>query len=664
MLKGELIEHGPAPYQNNPKNESSYFVTLKTASGDRTVWGKGLEKAMMKQSLAQGERIRLQDHGTVAVTIRTRGANGTIVTKEGYRREWSAERETAAMDQNAPTPAQSTHNGQPATLDLSQPQQPATAPVEESSFIVESHTNMLARLGGIDIGLLMAEPTLARQHADFQAAQVVVGNDTTEAGKALVSGLMQYENYRLAFKESATTYYEETPDGLKAEMEAGFSVAKDLVAAAEALYGAAQPTQAEPTRSAAELTALHEQYGARVEIVDLVTPENLHGENPVVEVFDSKLGSLGIFQGTYEAAFDHAVMAIEQREKNAPLERTSEVDGPVTIIHNGSPVTVDPSNADDVAKYTRQLTTEVTEQRSRIEHTTVRIGELVNLRDNHSADRGPEFIEQCNKEIAEGERQIESRKGILEQAEAGLKALAPSAAAAVVTSTVSQAKPSVAVSAMEQQGEPEHPLTLTQIQERLTLVSHVMESVHPGRQVWEALIDGEPVGTYENVSREEAWGAAIQDAVKVEEQWALKLGKPSAAPINIIHNGSPVTVDPHNADDVAKYTRQLTTEVTEQRSRIEHTTVRIGELVNLRDNHSADRGPEFIEQCNKEIAEGERQIESRKGILEQAEAGLKALAPSAAAAVVTSTVSQAEPSVVESAPVISEPEEDHGPEMA
>ncbi len=43
---GQLIEHGPAPYKFDPKEQSSYFVKLQTKTGLQTVWGVDLPRAL------------------------------------------------------------------------------------------------------------------------------------------------------------------------------------------------------------------------------------------------------------------------------------------------------------------------------------------------------------------------------------------------------------------------------------------------------------------------------------------------------------------------------------------------------------------------------------------------------------------------------------------
>jgi len=51
LIVGKLVDHGPAPYQHNPKAAMSYFVRLETDKGDRDIWGVDLEQAF-RQSLS------------------------------------------------------------------------------------------------------------------------------------------------------------------------------------------------------------------------------------------------------------------------------------------------------------------------------------------------------------------------------------------------------------------------------------------------------------------------------------------------------------------------------------------------------------------------------------------------------------------------------------
>jgi len=61
-IDGRLIEHGAAPYLHRPGEPESYYVTVETLRGPRTVWGRDLERAI-KESLTQpkaGDEVRLQ----------------------------------------------------------------------------------------------------------------------------------------------------------------------------------------------------------------------------------------------------------------------------------------------------------------------------------------------------------------------------------------------------------------------------------------------------------------------------------------------------------------------------------------------------------------------------------------------------------------------------
>jgi len=91
VIEGELLAHGAAPYQHDPDKQPSYFVTMKTEAGERTVWGVGLADAMHDTALEAGDRLRLEDHGTEPVTVEVPESDGTVTQKTTYRRAWTAE---------------------------------------------------------------------------------------------------------------------------------------------------------------------------------------------------------------------------------------------------------------------------------------------------------------------------------------------------------------------------------------------------------------------------------------------------------------------------------------------------------------------------------------------------------------------------------------------
>lgn len=101
LLAGTLVEHGRAPYRNDPKQPQSYYVKFETALGDRTVWGVDLERAM-KESLsrpAPGDRVALRSLRQDPVTVKTplRDAEGAIVGQKDlstHRNRWIVEKQS------------------------------------------------------------------------------------------------------------------------------------------------------------------------------------------------------------------------------------------------------------------------------------------------------------------------------------------------------------------------------------------------------------------------------------------------------------------------------------------------------------------------------------------------------------------------------------------
>lgn len=67
---GVLVDHGEAPFENNPENRDSYFVTLETGDGKQnTIWGVDLNRAMEKAAPKIGDRIGLEHKGSEPVTL-------------------------------------------------------------------------------------------------------------------------------------------------------------------------------------------------------------------------------------------------------------------------------------------------------------------------------------------------------------------------------------------------------------------------------------------------------------------------------------------------------------------------------------------------------------------------------------------------------------------
>jgi Large polyvalent protein-associated domain 7 len=86
FLVGKLVDHGRDSYRFDPHQEMSYFVRIKTGEGERTIWGKDLQRAI-EQSLTQpktGDEIAMRRIGSDPVTVkrRERDAEGQVLKEE------------------------------------------------------------------------------------------------------------------------------------------------------------------------------------------------------------------------------------------------------------------------------------------------------------------------------------------------------------------------------------------------------------------------------------------------------------------------------------------------------------------------------------------------------------------------------------------------------
>ena len=98
LLTGRLVDHGPAPYHQDPHEPMSYFVKFETGRGERTIWGVDLERAF-KESLTKpaiGDEVGLRSVRQEAVKVRTakRTAGGELVGQdlETHRNRWVIEK--------------------------------------------------------------------------------------------------------------------------------------------------------------------------------------------------------------------------------------------------------------------------------------------------------------------------------------------------------------------------------------------------------------------------------------------------------------------------------------------------------------------------------------------------------------------------------------------
>lgn len=95
VYMGILKDHGRAKYQHNPKENMSYFVTLVTTSGEKTVWGIDLARAISEAGLKCGDTIRLEYKGSepVKVDAPVKDSHGNVIGHEKIstiRNAWDA----------------------------------------------------------------------------------------------------------------------------------------------------------------------------------------------------------------------------------------------------------------------------------------------------------------------------------------------------------------------------------------------------------------------------------------------------------------------------------------------------------------------------------------------------------------------------------------------
>lgn len=98
---GTLLEHGRAPYKQDPKEPMSYFVRLRTVRGERTVWGVDLERAF-KESITQptiGDAVGLVParRDAVKINVPERDADGKVSGQkslETHRNRWVVEKQS------------------------------------------------------------------------------------------------------------------------------------------------------------------------------------------------------------------------------------------------------------------------------------------------------------------------------------------------------------------------------------------------------------------------------------------------------------------------------------------------------------------------------------------------------------------------------------------
>jgi hypothetical protein len=89
---GVVTSHGRAPYQFKQGSSESYHVQLRTADGERTVWGADLERVVRENKIELGQHVMLEQAGRERVQLPVRDESGQVIagqTREVTRVTWS-----------------------------------------------------------------------------------------------------------------------------------------------------------------------------------------------------------------------------------------------------------------------------------------------------------------------------------------------------------------------------------------------------------------------------------------------------------------------------------------------------------------------------------------------------------------------------------------------
>ncbi|MDP9971769.1 hypothetical protein J2W39_003011 [Variovorax paradoxus] len=97
-VRGMLVAAASAPYQFDPTQRMSFYVTVRVETGARTIWGTDLERALAESTSQPriGDQVVLTQRGTRPVNVRvaTRNAEGELVGEKkivAQRAHWSIE---------------------------------------------------------------------------------------------------------------------------------------------------------------------------------------------------------------------------------------------------------------------------------------------------------------------------------------------------------------------------------------------------------------------------------------------------------------------------------------------------------------------------------------------------------------------------------------------
>lgn len=99
LVSGELLRHGPARYRDEQNGAPSYYITVRTERGERTLWGWEIERALADSRTKPkiGEQVGVRENGIDPMTfvLRERDDRGHVVNewrKDTPRPHWIIEK--------------------------------------------------------------------------------------------------------------------------------------------------------------------------------------------------------------------------------------------------------------------------------------------------------------------------------------------------------------------------------------------------------------------------------------------------------------------------------------------------------------------------------------------------------------------------------------------
>jgi putative DNA primase/helicase len=94
---GKVTERGEAPFENDPKNQMSFYLKLNTSKGDKVIWGVDLPRALDESGIQTGDEVVVANQGRTPskVPVKERDSSGNVVgtsTITTNRNTWRVEK--------------------------------------------------------------------------------------------------------------------------------------------------------------------------------------------------------------------------------------------------------------------------------------------------------------------------------------------------------------------------------------------------------------------------------------------------------------------------------------------------------------------------------------------------------------------------------------------